>query len=102
MVVSKTKHSQVTVRDVEEEADKKQTGETGTEVEEESKPAVAVETVGATGSSKEETSGSLQVGEMEEETMPEKHHFPPVLEDFDLMECEADPSEVEEYLADSR
>jgi hypothetical protein len=31
-----------------------------------------------------------------------KYQFPPVLEEFDLMECEADPSVLEQYFEDSR
>ena len=105
VVVSKTKHDQTSVRDVEENAEEKQRGQTGTEqteskVEEEGKPVVAVKT--ASVSSKKETSESMELGEMEGEMSFFLHRFPPVLEDFDLMECEADPSVVEEYLADPR
>ena len=51
-------------------------------------------------------------GDKEKENVPEERmrangdvkrfQFPPVLEDFDLMECEADPSVIEEYFEDKR
>ena len=51
-------------------------------------------------------------GDKEKENVPEERmrengnvkrfQFPPTLEDFDLMECEADPSVIEEYFEDKR
>ena len=130
VVVSKAKNSQVSVRDMEEGADEKQIQQA---VEEESKPALTTEVAEISGSSKEETSGSVQPAVAKEEpvqpavareepvqpaaakeepvqpaTVKEepasgKHpSFPPGLDAFDLIACEADPTVVEEYLADPR
>lgn len=105
VVVSKAENSQVSVRDTEEEAGEEQTHTTQLiqlAVEE-------AEVEETSGSSETKASGSVQpavseVEEVEEEepVSGKKPFFPPTLDDFDLIECEADPSEVEEYLADPR
>lgn len=107
VVVSKTKNSQVSVRDVDEETEEKKTGTESEPIqpaeEEENKPAVAVKMAENSGSSEEKTSGSVEPAASEEETVAEKHpSFPPSLDDFDLIACEANPSDVEEYLLDPR
>ena len=40
--------------------------------------------------------------EIEEDEKTHEFHFPPVLEDFDLMECEADPETLEDMFSDKR
>lgn len=45
--------------------------------------------------------GDVVEGEEETESMP-AWSFPPVLEDFDLIESDIDPSELEAIFADKR
>lgn len=106
VVVSKAENSQVSVRDTEEEAGEEQTNTATQLIQLAVEEAEVAET---SGSSEAKASGSVQpavseVEEVEEEepVSGKKPFFPPTLDDFDLIECEADPSEVEEYLADPR
>lgn len=106
VVVSKAENTQVSVRDTEEEADEKQTHTTTQLIQQAVKEAEVAET---SGSSEAKASGSVQPAVSEVEKVKEeepvsgkKPSFPPTLDDFDLIECEADPAEVEEYLADPR
>lgn len=106
VVVSKTENSQVSVRDTEEEADEKQTQATTQLIQLAVKEAEVAET---SGSSEAKTSESVQqaaseVEEVEEEepVSGKKPSFSLTLDDFDLIECEANPTEVEEYLEDPR
>lgn len=103
VVVSKTENSQVSVRDTEEEADEKQTQATTQLIQLAVKEAEVAET---SGSSEAKTSESVQqaASEVEEEepVSGKKPSFSLTLDDFDLIECEANPTEVEEYLEDPR
>jgi len=65
-----------------------------------------VHTVKTTATATSSSNGSARSGEDERDlhtnNIDNKYSFPPVLEDFNLMDCDVDPTELEDLFADEK